>query len=98
MSSYLGQKQITHYVASKHGISEALAKRILQDICDVILVGVLLPVYAHTSDVPRIGKFKLDAENKTIRFEPSPSRLRVIEASIAGQKIEDVEDLTLIEA
>ncbi len=91
MSTYLGQEEITSYIASKHGISRALSKRILQDICDVICVGLILPKWNHTTNVPRIGTFRLSDSKDNIVYEPSPSRVRYFQACLEDKSLEDKE-------
>ncbi len=74
---YLGVMEMIAFVCMKTGISELLARRIIQDVCYFVAIG--LAADRHVVYLPDLGHFKLDRETLKVTFTPSNSTMEVLQ-------------------
>ncbi len=95
-SNYLGQTELIEFIAVKNGLSRSMSKRVAQDICDFIVIGLVHP--PHRVYLPRLGLFELDpsslkdAKGLTdcpITFEVSSSTSRLFDPTLVSTETDD---------
>lgn len=95
-TSYLGQTELTEYVAIKNGLSRSLSKRVIQDVCDFIVIGLIQS--PHKVYLPRLGTFELLDPNfegalgldpNGVKFELSGSTAKLFDPTLVETETSD---------